>query len=86
MPQNDPAVDIKTIKADIGNLRDDISSMTATAMRDGVKSLRNASNLANDKVASAVGQVHDFVEERPMTSLLIAFGAGFVAAYLLRRK
>lgn len=86
MSKNDPAVDIETIKADIATLRDDLGSMTSDAMRNGVKSIRTASKLAKDKAASAVEQMQTFVEERPMTSILMAFGAGVIASHLLRRK
>lgn len=86
MSKNEPAVDIDTIKADIAALRDDIGSITASAVRDGADTVRKAGKAARDKVASALEQVQGFVEERPVTAMFIAFGAGLLASSLLRRR
>ncbi len=86
MSKNEPAADIDTIKADIAALRDDIGAITASAMRDGADTVRKAGKAARDMVASALEQVQGFVEERPVTSIFIAFGAGVLASSLLRRR
>lgn len=86
MSKAEPVVDLDTIKADIAALRDDLGSMTSAAVRDGAKSMRNATKAVRDSAATAVDQVQGFVEERPVTSILLAFGAGMLAASLLRRS
>ncbi|MDZ4830537.1 MAG: hypothetical protein SGJ09_10125 [Phycisphaerae bacterium] len=86
MSKNEPVVDLETIKADIAALRDDLGSMTSSMLRDGAKSVQSATKAVREKAASAADEVQGFIEERPLTSILIAFGAGILTATLMRRS
>jgi ElaB/YqjD/DUF883 family membrane-anchored ribosome-binding protein len=85
-----------TVKADLAKLRGDIASLSA-ALKDvtsetvhqQIESIRTRiDNLTDDAAAHGRDTLDDIashVEERPLTSILIALGVGFVVGRLLDR-
>jgi ElaB/YqjD/DUF883 family membrane-anchored ribosome-binding protein len=86
MSKTEPVMDIETIKADLAALRDDVTTMASAKMRDGAVSVKKAAKAVRDSAVSAVERTEHMVAERPLTSLALAFGAGALAAFLLRRR
>ncbi|MDZ4753951.1 MAG: DUF883 domain-containing protein [Phycisphaerae bacterium] len=86
MTKADPVVDLETLKADLTALRDDVGSLSSQFLKQGSKTFRAARSAVEDKVTTATESVEAFVEERPLTTVIIAFGAGMLAATLLRRS
>ena len=86
MSKAEPVADIDTIKADLAALRDDFSSIASARVRDGAVSVRKAAKAVQESAASAVDRVDHFIAERPLTSVLIAFGAGVLTAFVVRRR
>lgn len=82
----DPATEIEAIKADLAALRDDMSSLSRSLMERGTKKARAARKAVEAQVAEATDTVEEFVQERPFTTLAVAFGAGALFAVLLRRR
>jgi len=87
MPNNDsPSADLQAVKADLAALRDDMSSLSKTLMRDGKKRARAARDAVEKGLTDASESVEEFVEERPYATMAIAFGAGALLAVLLCRR
>lgn len=83
---DDPATELQAIKADLAALRDDMSSMSRSLVESGTKKARAARKAVEQQLSNASDSVEEFVQERPFTTLAMAFGAGAVFALLLRRK
>jgi ElaB/YqjD/DUF883 family membrane-anchored ribosome-binding protein len=98
--ETDTAVDFDAIVRDLAALRQDFSDLMSQMKSGALKGANGAaenilsglSDKANhlyDSVAAqgerSVKAVGRQVEERPVMSLLIAFGVGFVASRLLSR-
>jgi len=99
-PETETSVDFDTIAGDLAALRRDfadlLSQMKSGALKDANGAAENilgqlgdrASHLYDSVTAQgerSVKAVGRQVEERPIMSLLIAFGVGFVASRLLSR-
>ncbi|MBL9147678.1 MAG: hypothetical protein JNM94_03200 [Phycisphaerae bacterium] len=86
MAKDDPVADLEALKADMAALKTDFGSLASNVMKGGAHTVRNATKAVRDSATSAAEQVQEFVEERPFTTVLIAFGAGLLAASLFRRS
>jgi len=99
-PETDTGVDFDAIIRDVAALRQDfadlMSQMKSGAFKEANEAAENILGQLGDKAnhlydnVSAQGQrsvkaIGRQVEERPIVSLLIAFGVGFVASRLLTR-
>ena len=99
-PETDTGVDFDAIIRDVAALRQDfadlMSQMKSGAFKGANEAAENILGQLGDKAnhlydnVSAQGQrsvkaIGRQVEERPIVSLLIAFGVGFVASRLLSR-
>ena len=99
-PETDTGVDFDAIVRDIAALRQDfadlMSQMKSGALKgangaaeDIMGELSDKANHLYDRVTAqgerTVKAVGRQVEERPVVSLLIAFGVGFIASRLLTR-
>jgi ElaB/YqjD/DUF883 family membrane-anchored ribosome-binding protein len=84
--QTEPTVDIEILKADLAKIKDDLASLAGSLVDRGRQSARAVRQTIEDKVGSSVDALESFVEERPLTTVMLAFGAGIVTAMLLRRR
>lgn len=83
--RNEFSRDVEALKKDLANLKGDFANLAnhfgvhakerATAARDSVQ----------ESFKSSVSSAESCVRERPITSVLVAFGVGIVAAKLLAR-
>ena len=92
--------DMERIKADLAKLREDFGDLFDSAMalgKDsagtareklaaGVVELKKAAAVAKEKGQVVVEGAQDKIRERPLTSVLIAFGLGVLIAKLLDRR
>lgn len=89
--------ELNQLKSDIADLRDHMASLVKALKDAGIDQGREAYNKASerarqasesvraqaDEAYSAIGRE---VEEHPLTSVLAAFGTGFVVGMLLGRR
>ena len=89
--------DLSKLRGDFAGVADalkDAGQKKAEGAREGLadlvnsvlEELRGALGQARDKGKKSVETVGHQIEERPLTSLLTAFGFGFVLAKLLHRR
>lgn len=87
---NGSATEVETIKADLMALRGDMSALSKTLYKGGVKKAKAVRDATGQCITEATESVEEFVRDRPFTTLAIAFGAGAFASTLawtlLRRR
>lgn len=97
MAVDDINKEMNQIKADIKALRDDMASLMRTLKDVGVdqgkqaydsayENVRNAGETVRERAGEAYNTFGKEVEEHPLTSVLAAFGTGFVVGMLLDRS
>lgn len=98
--KHDAASDMDRIKDDLSTLREDFGELVSAAMdmgkhqagtakdkmEAGIVELRKAAKRAQKRGEEAVEVTQKTIAARPLTSVLIAFGAGIILAKLLDRK
>lgn len=88
--------ELDQLKSDVATLREDmatlIDTMKAAGMEQGREAYdraysraRQAGERVRERAGEAYGVVGREVEDRPLTSVLVAFGTGFVVGMLLDR-
>ncbi len=84
--KTDLSADVQALRADLGRLKDDLRSMGGSLADDARNRARSAKDAAADKLDGSVGAVQNQIEDRPFTSVLIAFGVGMLLGKLLDSK
>jgi ElaB/YqjD/DUF883 family membrane-anchored ribosome-binding protein len=81
--------EIATIGADVASLGNTLGDVASAEARGMIQSIRQRLDRMADSVGSAtragVGTVQDTIEEKPFISMVVALGAGFILASMLRR-
>jgi len=78
--------DLAALRGDIGSL---VTSVKVLAEKQGqsvVDLAHDAEKHVRDQTKIAGESVEKYIEERPLTSALVAFGSGFVIGMLLSNK
>ena len=89
--------EVDQLKSDIAALRADMSSLIKTLKEAGIdqgreyydrasERVQQAGDTVRNRASDAYGAVGKEVEEHPLTSVLAAFGTGFVVGMLLDRR
>ena len=88
-PKDDANPSAETIRADIEALKRELAKLMAHVKSGAAESAAGEARRLFDAVtgenAEAAEAVKRYVEARPLTALLIAFGIGFTASRLLKR-
>ncbi|SEF61256.1 DUF883 family protein [Nitrosomonas ureae] len=81
------------IKKDFASLRNDIGSILTSVKDLAEKQGQNVADLAQDTEKTVKNQAKEagenmekYIEERPLTSALVAFGSGFIIGMLLSNR
>ncbi|MGD8592351.1 MAG: hypothetical protein PVG20_07605 [Thioalkalispiraceae bacterium] len=97
MANEDITSEVNKLKSDISDLRKDMASLVKAIKDAGLdqgqqafdrayERARQAGESVRDRAEDAYGVFGKEVESRPLTSVLTAFGVGFVAGMLLDRR
>jgi ElaB/YqjD/DUF883 family membrane-anchored ribosome-binding protein len=83
------AAEFEKIRHDLASLREDLAelvkTLTSEAGDEMPEELRRLYASLSDKGRRTAKTITREVEERPLTTLLLAFGVGFIGGSLLRR-
>lgn len=74
-----------SLKSDIAAMSETISNLANDGMAAGRKRLNSAAKESRESARETVSAFEHEIEQRPITSLVIALGAGFVLGKLLSR-
>lgn len=84
--------EIQELKSELANLRSDMSDigeslakLARSSANEGRERVKDAANYSRNQARQSLGAFEKEVEERPMTSLAVALGLGFVLAKLIDR-
>jgi ElaB/YqjD/DUF883 family membrane-anchored ribosome-binding protein len=81
--------DLAKLRADIANLSAALKDLTSDAVHEQIDSLKgrfdHLTHDAKDKGRQALDDLADHIEERPVSSVLIAFGVGILLGRLFDR-
>lgn len=93
MANRDLNQEMDELKGDLNSLREDISSLVDAMREEGAERGRSAyrraqryKEEARERIDGAQERLGQEIEERPMTSILTAFGVGFTVGMLLDRR
>ncbi len=73
------------LKNDLGTLRDDVAGIARLLAKKGAAGVDSAVVNGRAKVEAGVGAVEGQVVAHPLTSLLVAFGAGILLGKISNR-
>lgn len=84
--------DTEKLRADLNQIQKDVAALTETLKKlgaergqEGVDAVKRAAAATERQASAAVHMVEDQVKERPLQSMLVAFGLGFLIGKLLDR-
>ncbi|CAI8938194.1 DUF883 family protein [Methylocaldum szegediense] len=78
--------DLATLKADVGNLMAAMKDLGVEHGRTAYERARDVGERARGHALAAQESVEHYIEARPLTSLLVAFGTGFAIGTLLASR
>jgi len=85
--------ELEDIKQDLDSLRNNVVQLTRHLKHDGMAKAEDVKELLKEsmsdlreKSAESMHRFEDKVRENPRNGILLAFGAGFLANLLLRRR
>ncbi len=88
-----PSKDVEALRQEMAKLRTDFSAMTKTlkdiageAGSDAYAKMRERADKARIQAEKAADQVTHSIEERPFTSVVLAFALGFLMGVLFGRQ
>jgi ElaB/YqjD/DUF883 family membrane-anchored ribosome-binding protein len=99
-PETEAPVDFDAIVSDLAALRQDFADLMSQMKSGALKGANGAAENILNQLGDRAGHLYDSVtaqgersvkavsrqvEERPVASLLVAFGVGFIASRLLSR-
>lgn len=74
-----------SLKSDLAKMSDTISKLAHDGMDEGRDRLRGAARQSRKQARETLSAVEHEIEERPVTTMAIALGVGFVLGKLLSR-
>lgn len=78
--------DLATLRADLGTLMTAVKDLGVEQGRQAADRLRETGQQARVQVRAAQDSIEQYVEAKPLTSILIAFGTGFAVGSLLGHR
>lgn len=78
-------IELTALRKDFGELKDTLKTLSKNEWDKGAASARSTGAQMRDYAVEGAHQVESGIQNRPMTSVLTAFGVGFVLGKLLDR-
>ncbi len=78
--------EIENLKGEVSSLMETLGKLASEGTGEGARLLREARDRASAQASQSVRQVEAKIVERPLISVLAAFGIGLVIGKLLDRR
>jgi len=78
--------DLSAVRADLASLTESLSAMAKAQGHEGVEALQGAAKQAQAQARNTADSVGQHIAERPLSSVLVAFGVGLLLGRLLNRQ
>ena len=76
MADNELKAELAAMKEDLSRLQEDLRSFAGTLVDQGKEKAVAAGETISDNVEAGLSSARDYVEERPLTMMLVALGVG----------
>ena len=86
MTDADVMTELEALKDDLLSVKKDLTRVTAAALDQGKQAASQLRDKAADHATQGMSAARECVEERPITTALVAAGVGLLAGVLLSRK
>lgn len=83
---NELKQDLATLRADFGNLMTAMKDLGVEQGQRAYGQMRETGERARDQARVAQENVEQYIESRPLTSVLVAFGTGFAIGTVLSNR
>lgn len=80
------STDLDHLKEDLANLQKDLKGLADSLLNQGKDKAREAKEAVTDTYEHSMDSVQQFIKDKPVTSLGIAFGIGALLSLLFCRK
>jgi ElaB/YqjD/DUF883 family membrane-anchored ribosome-binding protein len=74
-----------SLKSDLAEMSKSLSTLTRDGVAEGRKQVSEVADQAREQASETWGVLEKEIEERPITSLAVALGIGFVIGKLIAR-
>lgn len=74
-----------SLKSDLAKMSDTLSKLAQDSTNEGRARIRSAARHSRDQAKETWGTLENEIEQRPVTTLAVALGLGFVLGKLLSR-
>ena len=78
--------EIKTLKRDLYTLKDDLEQISNSVVEEGKETLEDVKEKTSHQIKNSLKVAREHVQERPISSTVMAAGAGLLLGSLLNRK
>ena len=78
--------DVDVLKSDLAKVQKDISQIASKLMNRGVAGAEGVKETVQETVEDGIEKMQGYIENRPVTSVLVALGVGMLAGMLFCRK
>lgn len=75
--------EIEALKEELSNIGESVGKIARSATDEGRERIRVAANQTRSQARETIGSFEKEIEERPLTSIAMALGIGFVLGKLL---
>lgn len=77
--------ELASLRSDMANIGDTLAKLARATANEGREKVSDAAKYSRNQAEQTLGAFEKEVEERPMTSLAVALGMGFVLGKLIDR-
>lgn len=77
--------ELASLRSDMTDIGDTLAKLARSSASEGREKVKDAADYSRNQAKQAVGAFEKEVEERPMTSLAVALGLGFMLGKLIHR-
>ncbi len=78
--------DVAMLKADLGRVRTDLTSIASTLLERGKDTLGATKDKAGEHMDASIKAARNVVGQRPLTSAMVALSVGVVVGMLIGRR
>ncbi|NGX15343.1 DUF883 family protein [Wenzhouxiangella sp. XN24] len=77
--------ELASLKSDMADIGETLAKLARSSANEGRERVKEAASHSRDQARQTLGAFEKEVEERPMTSLAVALGMGFILGKLIDR-
>lgn len=76
--------ELDSLRSDLARLKDDLRALGDNMVGRATVGARQAKDRAQERWEESVGSVENYVKDHPLSTVLIAFGAGLIVSRIFK--